>query len=430
MLGLQHLRELRHAPLDFYRSVHRKQGDIVTVNLGPYRLRLLFHPREIEAVLTTCSANFVRFERVMKILAQWNGQSLLILEGQEWHARRRHVLPAFARRRMQDYALCSIKVAERLALKWQGQCEGDVVHVDADHEMARLALDIALDSLFGTQADDFREDIAEAVAVFSHVAYSETAGLFRTPSWWPFGIGPRKSRAIKTVDDFVRDLIKIRKATDNGRDRGDLLSMLLLGDEREARDDAVTLLIAGHETSGAALGWLAYSLSSHPQTLQAVLQEVDAVLKDRTATSDDFDRLKILRAAVSEVLRLYPPAYGLFPRRAVCDVIAGSADIRRNDIILLSPFVTQRDPRFFKDPECFRPERFLSEPEWPAYAYFPFGAGPRVCIGQQFGLVEITLAMATLLRRFVPLPVAGPVELDAKFSLRPKGGLPQTWMLR
>jgi cytochrome P450 len=210
----------------------------------------------------------------------------------------------------------------------------------------------------------------------------------------------------------------------------DLLSALLEGDRQAARDDAVTMLIAGHETSGAALCWLGLLLASTPNALAAATAEVDAVIQGREATLADFAALTYLRAAVDEALRLYPPAYGLFPRRALRDLVAGEVAVNRGDLVLLTPWVVHRDPRWFEAPEAFRPERFLAAPTWPAYAYFPFGAGPRSCIGQQFGLVEITLAMATLLQRFTPQPVEAPIKPRAKFSLRPEGGARQRWALR
>lgn len=430
MFGLAAFLALRRAPLDFYVEQQRRQGDYARVRLGPYRLWLLFHPQAVEALLTGRTGDFVRFERAMRVLSQWNGESLLILEGERWRMRRRNVLPAFARRRMGRYAACSASHATALCDDWTSRCDqsGGLV-VDTDAEMARLSLAIALDAMFGAQADASRDEIATAVAIFSDVAYSETSGLWRTPRWSPFGRGPRKRWAMEVVDRAVRGMIaeRLRSGAD---DRGDLLSTLLQGETESARDDAVTLLIAGHETSGAALCWLACMLSQSLTALTAAQSEVDRVLEGRTPTLDDFERLVCLRAALDETLRLYPPAYGLFPRRAVCRTKIGDATIERGDLALLVPYVTHRDARWFEAPDAFRPERFLSPPTWPTYAYFPFGAGPRSCIGQQFGVVEITIAMATLLQRFTPVAVDAPLRPEAKFSLQPKGGLMQRWVLR
>ena len=161
-----------------------------------------------------------------------------------------------------------------------------------------------------------------------------------------------------------------------------------------------------------------------------VQAELDHALDGELPGAADLERLPILRAVVAEALRLYPPAYGLFPRRALEDVVVGDVTIRKDDLVQLTPFVTQRDPRWFERPEDFRPARFLSAPPWPRYAYFPFGAGPRVCIGQAFGLLEASLVLATLLQRLLPEAAAAEAVPEAKFSLRPRGGLPQRWRRR
>jgi enediyne biosynthesis protein E7 len=430
MLGLAALWRLRHSPLDFYSEQQRRQGDCARLRLGPYRLRLLFHPREIEATLTAGVGTFIRFERAMRVLAQWNGESLLIQEGDAWRARRRQILPAFARRRMTRFAERSVALATSLAQTWASRCGDDgTVIVDSDQELTALALDIALDAMFGRQAEEQREAIARAVAIFSDVAYSETSGPWRTPLWQPFGRGPKKRWAMETIDRIVRRMIAER-VNEGSADRGDLLSILLEGDRQMARDDAVTLLVAGHETSGATLCWFGYLLAQSPKALMDAQTEIDFLLEGRAATLDDYDKLVFLRAALDETLRLFPPAYGLFPRRAQRDTQVGDAAVTRGDIVLLTPWVTHRDPRWFEAPDEFRPHRFLDRATWPTYAYFPFGAGPRSCIGHQFALVEITLAMATLLQRFTPQPADAPVKPEAKFSLRPRGGLVQRWSIR
>ena len=196
------------------------------------------------------------------------------------------------------------------------------------------------------------------------------------------------------------------------------------------RDEVMALLIAGHETSGALLSWSSDLLANNPDELAVVQAELDRELKGHLPGAADLERLPFLRAIVAEALRLYPPAYGLFPRRALEDVIVGNVTIRKGDLVQLIPFITQRDPRWFEAPGEFRPARFLAAPPWPRYAYFPFGAGPRVCIGQSFGLLEAALVLATLLQRLSPEPAGALAVAEAKFSLRPKGGLPQRWRQR
>lgn len=434
LLGLGHVLRLRADQLGFYRDMQARHGDAVRLRLGPWRSWLLFHPDAIEAVVATHASSFVRFEPVMRVLAQWNGQSLIVSEGERWRDRRRAVLPAFASRRMPGYG--ERVVGRTLVLRdaWEDTArQGVPPEVDTDREMARLALDIAADTLFGERLGARAGPVGDAVAVLSEVAFRESTAAFRPPDWVPWPGRRRKRGAIGTMDALVTGIVAARMA-DPVADRGDLLSMLVAsagGDARAVRDEVMTLLIAGHETSGALLSWISHLLSRHPDVLAAVQAELDAALGERPPAAGDLQALPLLRAVVSEALRLYPPAYTLLPRRAVEDVLVGGAAIRRGDLVQVVPFTTQRDGRWFEAPDAFRPERFLGPPSWPRYAFLPFGAGPRVCIGQAFGLLEAGLVMATLLQRLSPETAGvGEVVPEARFSLRPRGGLPQRWRRR
>ena len=436
LFGLGHLLRLRTDQLAFYRDMQTRHGDAVRLRLGPWRNWLLFHPDAVEAVLATRAASFVRFEPVMRVLAQWNGQSLLVSEGERWHGRRRKVLPAFATRRLPGYAE---RIVERtLALRDNWESAGAPV-VDTDREMVALTLEIAADTLFGQALGARAGPVGQAVSVLSDVAFRESTSPLVLPDWLPLPRKARKRRAIAVMEALVGGIVAARMAGP-AADRGDLLSMLIEAetDPAAVRDEVMTLLIAGHETSGALISWSSDLLARHPDQLAAVQAELDRELGDRLPGAAVLDRLPLLRAVVAEALRLYPPAYGLFPRRAVEDVTVGDVMIRRNDLVQLIPFVTQRDRRWFEEPDSFRPGRFLDTPRWPRFAYFPFGAGPRVCIGQAFGLLEASLVLATLLQRLSPEPVSGPGSRPeaavavpaAKFSLRPRGGLPQRWRRR
>ncbi len=428
LLGLGHLLRLRTDQLAFYRDMQASHGDAVRLRIGPWRNWLLFNPQAIEAVLATHAASFVRFEPVMRVLAQWNGKSLMVSEGESWHARRRKVLPAFATRRLPGYAERIVEQALTLRSEWEAA--GAPV-VDTDREMAALTLEIAADTLFGEALGARAQAIGQAVAVLSDVAFRESTSPLVLPDWVPLPSKVRKRQAIASMDALVRGIVTTRMA-EPASDRGDLLSMLIETetDAVAVRDEVMALLIAGHETSGALLSWSSDLLANNPDELAAVQTELDRELEGRLPGAADLERLPFLRAIVAEALRLYPPAYGLFPRRALEDVIVGNVTIRRGDLVQLIPFITQRDPRWFEAPGEFRPARFLAAPPWPRYAYFPFGAGPRVCVGQSFGLLEAALVLATLLQRLSPEPAGAPAVAEAKFSLRPKGGLPQRWRQR
>jgi cytochrome P450 len=430
--GIGHLLRLRSEQLAFYRDMQARYGDAVLLRLGTYRTWLLFHPEHIEEVLASQASCFIRFERVMRVLAQWNGQSLLVSEGERWRARRREVLPAFASRRLPGYG--DRIVARTLAMcdAWEAVTRANAITLDTDREMVALTLEIAADTLFGERLEDEAADIGSAVATLSEVAFRESTTPFQVPDWVPLPLKARKRRAMMTMGALVKRIVDTRMEAPKD-DRGDLLSILVDGGRAEptaVRDEVMTLLIAGHETTGATLSWASYLLGRHPHVLNQVQNEIENVVGSRPPSANDLSRLELLRRVIEETLRLYPPAYALFPRRATSDVAIGDLTIRKGDLAQIVPIVTQRDPRWFEDPSAFRPSRFSGEPRWPRYAYVPFGAGPRVCIGQAFGILETGLALATMLQRFSPMSVETSVTPDPKFSLRPMGGLRQTWSLR
>jgi len=431
-LGLGHLLRLRGDQLAFYADMQSRHGDAVPLRLGPYRSWLLFHPDAIEGVLATRAAAFIRFEPVMQVLAQWNGASLLVSEGERWRARRRQVLPAFAQRRLPGYG--DRIVARTLA--WLDALEaapGDAPLLDTDREMAALTLDLAADTLFGERLGDRAGAIGEAVATLSEVAFRESTAPLRLPDWLPTPLARRKRRAVGAMDALVRGIVTARLARPED-DRGDLLSILAEGgaaDPVAVRDEVMTLLIAGHETTGALLSWTLDLLARHGAVLAAVRAEIGLAAGSRAPRADDLRAMPLLRAVIEEALRLYPPAYALFPRRATEDVTVGGVALRRGDLAVVVPWVTQRDPRWFDEPTAFRPGRFLADSGWPRYAYVPFGAGPRVCVGAAFGMLEAGLVLATLLQRVTPTSVSdAPAVPEARFSLRPRGGLPQRWHIR
>jgi len=435
-LGAGHLLRLRADPLAFWRDMQARHGDRVRIRLGPYRSWLVFDPGGIETVLATHAADFVHFEPVMRVLAQWNGSSFLVSEGEAWRRRRRQVMPAFAHRRLSGYGARVAPLARARREAWRAMAEpgSRTIMLDTDREMAALALDIAADTLFGDSLPGGAAMLAGAIATLSEVAFRETTWPVRPPGWLPWPGRTRKLAAMATLDAVVTGIVTRRLALPDD-DRGDLLSILTEGGaaaRHSIRDNAVSLLIAGHETSGAALAWASLLLGGHPAVLRDVLAELDAALEGgRLPGHEDLDRLPLLRAVVQETLRLYPPAYALFPRRATADVPLGDGSvIRRGELVQVIPYVTQRDPRWFDAPDEFRPRRFMGLPAWPRYALVPFGAGPRVCIAAGFATMELGLVLATLLQGLSPMPVERGVSPKARFSLRPRGGLAQGWAIR
>ena len=303
--GPNNLLWLKRDQLGFYAAMQARHGDAVLVRLGPYRMWLLFHPDAVGAVLTEHASAFIRFEPVMRILAQWNGRSLIISEGDRWRARRRQVLPAFASRRLPGYG--DRIVARTLAFldRWTAATANGVLTTDTDRAMAALALDVAVDTLFDKQMDGEAASIGAAVATLSDVAFQESTSLLRLPAWLhpPWS---RKRRAMGQMDQLVTGIVRDRLAG-QASDRGDLLSMLTNqeDDARAIRDEVMTLLIAGHETSGALLTWAALALSQHPPVLESLQAELSTVLAGRPPAAADLPAMPLLRSVIEETLRLY-----------------------------------------------------------------------------------------------------------------------------
>jgi len=432
LLGVDHLLRIRSDQLGFYEDLRRQHGDAVQARLGPYRLWYFFHPDLIEPVLTKQASSFIRFRKLMAVLRQWNGDSLLLAEGAHWRDRRRKVLPAFQSRRLPAYGDAIVDETSSFLTDLTASADTTGrLRFDADAAMARLTLNIAVRTMFGARPPGAGHHIESAVQTLSAVAFAESTSL-RLPIWLPLPAARRKRDAMAVMQNFVGELVDEALARED-EDGAFLISSLVEHHERNAgaiRDDAMSLLIAGHETSGALLGWALAALAKHPEWLQRAVDEVDTTLAGRPPCMADLMQLPIVTAVINETLRLYPPAYTLFPREATSDLEISGQRIRRGDLVQVVPYLTQRDERFFDNAQTFNPDRFRAPATWPTYAYLPFGAGQRVCIGQSFGLMETALALARILQVMLPDPIADMPEAMARYSLRPRGGLELGWTLR
>ena len=426
--------------LGVYSELHRRYGDAVSFRTGPYRLFIFYHPDQVRELLVTQAKSLIRLPRVMKTFAQWNGNSVLIAEGEPWIRQRRLVQPAFHPRRMENYGRTMVGGARRLVDSWREAIDRDGhVDVDIDKAMTSLTLSIICKTMFDTEVHDISEEIARAVAVLSNIAFYEMQAPLRLPMWAPTARNSRKRWAIETLDRAVWRFVRERRA--EGGDHGDLLSMLLAAvdeeadgarlNDRQVRDEAMTLMLAGHDTTAAALVWLWYNIGRFPAVARRCQHEVDSVIGQREPCADDVERLPYLVATIKETLRLFPPAIGVFLRQATTDLVIGGFDVRKGSLLTLSSFVTQRDPRWFAEPDRFDPERFLPEraDEIRSGAYFPFGAGPRVCIGQSFAMTEMALVAASMLQQCQVQTVPGADEptLHVTIALRPKERLMLRW---
>ena len=339
-------------------------------------------------------------------------------------------MPAFQTRRLPAYAARIVDITQEFCTTLPHQAAQGDLRIDMDDLMAKLTLDIALDTLLGAEGIARRGDIGTAVQVLSEVAFRESTSAMTLPDWLPTRAKRDKRWAIKTLDNLVMNVVRTRIRTAGDDHDDNLLSSLIThhqGQINDIRDDTMSLLIAGHETSGALLCWVFGCLACHPEWADRARAEIAAHLGQRPASSDDLPKLKVINAIVQETLRLYPAAYTLFLRQAVEDLNLSGHEIKKGDLVQIIPYTMQRDPRFFADPTRFDPSRFLTTETWPKYAYLPFGAGPRVCIGQSFGIMESILVITTLLQYGLPAPLPDLPPPHPRFSLRPKGGLKMVW---
>lgn len=430
LFGILLIRRIRRDLLGFFHEAHRHYGDIVHMRLGPYHDYTVFHPALVKDVLVTQAKHFIRMPRIINVLKQWNGESLLIAEGDSWLRLRRLAQPAFQVARFEGYAKAMVDVAGRHMERWPTGTE-----IDFEPCITDLTIDVAGRTLFGTEFGSEAADISRAVRILAEVAVQEMMAAVVLPDWLPLPGKARKCWAKRTLDGFVRRIIAERQSL--GTDAGDLLSMLLSAVDSEndqtsptaeqVRDQCVTFFLAGHDTTAAGLTWLGWALASQPDVAARVAAEVADVVGDREPCFADTLRLKYTGRVVQETLRRYPPAAGLLTRQATCDVHLGDWVLPRGSLVRIMTYTLHHDPRWFLDPERFDPDRFAPGrmEQIPHGAYLPFGAGPRSCIGASFATMEMILMAALLVQRFDIKPAPGFVEpsLDVFMSSRPHGGM-------
>ena len=405
-------------------------GDIAHYRIGPQHLFLFNHPDLIRDVLVTNQKNFHKsrgLERAKRLL----GNGLLTSEG-EFHLRQRRLAqPAFHRQRIAAYAATMTDFAGRTRSQWT-----DGATVDMHTEMMRLTLGIVAKTLFDADVDSEAAEIGSAMTAafesFNYAMLPFTEYLDRLP----IPAVRRFNAARDRLDSTIYRMIRERRAS--GEDRGDLLSMLLLAQDTEGdgtsmsdaqlRDEALTIFLAGHETTANALTWTWYLLSQHPEVEARLHSELDSTLAGRLPTYENLPALPYTRMVLAESMRLYPPAWAI-GRRALEDFAAGGFTVPAGSVVLMSQYIMHRDSRFFPEPERFDPERWTPEhqAERPKFSYFPFGGGARVCVGEQFAWMEGILLIAAIAQqwrmRLVPDHV---VDLQPLITLRPKYGMRMT----
>ncbi len=420
--------QFRRDPLTFVQGVQRSFGRLATVWMGPYPMVMFFRPEHVRYFLIEHPRDFTNSE-VAAGLKRTLGRGLLTTDG-EYHRRlRKLVQPAFAKKRVDGYADVMVRHTRELLDTWQSGARLDIARA-----MQQLTLRIVAQALFDVDVQIERPDLSEAFQLVienpTQIPWSVNALHLDLP-FLPYGKYMAGRRAL---DDYIYGLIARRRA--EGRDRGDVLSTLLaardddgagLTDE-EIRDQTMTLFAAGHETTANALSWTFYLLSEHPAERERLSAELADVLGGRDPTPDDLPHLPYLDWVVTESMRLYPPAW-MQGRHASVPFELEGYRFPAGTIAMFSQWVIHRLPDLWGDPDRFRPERWdpAHNQEMPYGAYFPFGGGPRTCIGMPFAQLEARLLLATILQRFTPTLVPGyPVVPRPRVTLRPKYGIAVT----
>lgn len=427
--------DLRRDPLAGMRRMARDYGDIVRFYVMMQERTLLNRADLINQVLVIQHAKFHKSELTRRITARMLGQGLLVSEGEFWRRQRRMAQPAFHKSRTNDYGSTMLEIAQAHIRDWRGGEERNIAQ-----EMNALTLDIAVRTLFGTTLPGEARKVGTAMTFLMRYSVRRQRIPFRIPEKWPTPANRRATRELEFIDSLVFRMISERRAEGNSNHHNDLLALLMAAmDEdgsqmtpQQLHDEAMTLFLAGHETTAQMLSWTWYALSENPAAEARLHEELHGVLGGRPAGAADFPRLPYLQAVMNEVLRLYPPAY-ILAREAVEPCEIGGYKLSVGSTVVLSQWITQRDPRYFDDPDAFRPERWLDglENRLPPGAYFPFGDGPRRCIGQGFALLEAAIVTATLAQKFSFRMVPGhPVIPEPLVTLRPRHGIQMTLQAR
>ena len=405
--------------LGYVTRLAREYGDVVRSRMaGGRAFYALFHPDHLRHVLVDHNDRYVKgqfFQRQLGFL----GTGLLNAEGEAWRRQRHAVEPAFHPDRIEEYASFMTGYAERTVEGW-GDDEVRDVHAD----MMGLTLEVVAKALFDVDLRDEEAAVGEALSTIMAATRRRTERLVALPAWVPTPEGRAVERAERRLDAVVEGIIEERR---EAGDAGDVVSALLAAglDESAVRDEVMTLLLAGHETTAQSLTYTWWLLAHHPRVEATLLGELDDVLGGEPPTAADVEDLAYTERVVRESMRLYPPVWGLL-REPVEDDVVGGYRIPAGATVGLYQWVVHRDPRFYDDPLAFDPDRWTDDvrSSLHPFAYLPFSAGPRRCVGDRFAMLEAQLVVATVLQRYHVEAVPGEgLELAPSITLRPEDGL-------
>jgi len=419
----------RRDTLKFIRDAAKEYGDVVHFRFGPKRhVYMLNNPDMIKEVLVTKQAHF-RKAKGLQVARAVVGDGILTSEGKKHIRQRRLMQPAFHRDRIAGYGDAMVRQGVELMEDWK---DGEVRDIHQD--MMKVTLAIITETMFGKTVKEGADKIGHAIDVGLKYVSTKATSFIDIPLSVPTRSNREFVESSEVLDKTIYGLIEERrKSTGN---HTDLLAMLLAArdeddgqgmTDEQVRDEVMTIFVAGHETTANTMSWIFYLLATHPEAEQKLHDELKSVLGGRLPTVEDIPNLTYVNLIISETLRLYPAAWTI-NREVVEPVEIGGHTYEPGDTLMMSQYVMHRQEKYFDDPDEFRPERFAGDllKRIPAYAYFPFGGGPRVCIGNNFALMEAALLLSTIAQRY-RLRLAEPdqkVELEPVVTLRPKNGLP------
>lgn len=427
------LPQIANTPLEVFTRV-AKQGDVVSLGrtyfpgTGIREMVFINHPHLVDQVLRK---NYKIFQKDFSILKQVLGEGLFTSEGETWRRQRRLAQPAFHTPQLKAMTETMNRVATEIVASWS---DGD--ELSMDHDMATLTLRMVLGTLFTDHDEHLYEVIQNGLGLTFEELHQRIWEGITLPDWVPTKRNRALRKTIQSFDEVIYPLIEKRRTMENPPH--DLLSMLLDARDEDTgegmndlqlRDEVITMLFAGHETTASTLSWAMANLDAHPAALQKVLDEVDQV-GDGPLGLNDLKSLTYVRAVLDETLRLSPPAW-IFTRMVVEDTELGGVKIPKHSEVIVSPYTCHRDARFWPEPDRFNPERWLPEPTHDKTAYFPFSSGPRKCIGQRFAIAEAMVVLVKIYKRFIPTRVSkNPPKCYPMLSMRTDDGNPMRLVAR
>ncbi len=413
-------------PLGTMARVHQKFGDVARMRLGPYNFVLLNDPADIRHVLVKNHGNYHKsptYELLRPIL----GNGLVTSEGSFWRRQRKLAQPAFHHKRLIGFAETMTALSLEMVEQWSAQPRG----IDAHQAMMNLTLRIVGHTLMSTEFGGDASSIGRALTTVLEFFGNNQLLLF-LPTWFPLPGKRKAAKACETLDQIVLNMIETRRQSTE--EHHDLMAILMAatGEDDEdrmtdlqLRDELMTMVLAGHETTANALSWAIYLLGKHPDVAAKLRMEVDEVLEGRPPTLEDLGNLEYVDCVIKEAMRVYPPVW-IYERLSLGDDRLGGYDVAKGSVVAICPWTLHRNPEVFPDPERFDPERFRPAvaSERDKYAYLPFGTGPRTCIGNAFAMMEAKIILSVIAQRFdLSLRPGQRIVPEPGVTLRPKSGV-------